>query len=552
LYRFTVEKAAAGSQILIWAVGPSISSNVDGMIGIGDPSLSLFACEEIDGACDTLIAVNDNFGDAPTISDLSFQDRIFLNESLEQALASVFDENGGLATNESALLTSLPAGHYAVAVTNQSTPFSPGLTYIGLVQLGANAIFDASNSTINIFNLDIGDEQPITVELTSTGVLDEFLLTKAQLQVEIDRRMPSPVVVDSFGGLNADEGDPSTWARCHAEDDLRQGPIYTPSVDNLIGVNDDETTCFGKVKIVEAQRELDLASCSNNPFALLGACRFSESFEGDEVYAVRLRIGDLAGEPSVSLAVDTGLAHSDHFLTVFALSETPGDFDVSSSCRSSGAVFGSAIAMTTDSSLEKYGYCVVPDINKVYYLNVRNIDYRSPVLNNAVVKASSCGAKTLQGQFLHRCDTRIQISALKNDFGFDRVSVLQDSFVVTEGQPVHIPVVLNGGLDGDAIADFEVLPMSADKSDYSVRNNPHQEMEESIIGFLSWGYNDDNNRTQYITIVAEPDGIVEDVETFWVRITPTGVYLDDGTGQWGSQMGSGDYIVQVSIAANDT
>jgi hypothetical protein len=552
---FSVAHTGANVRLLAWAAGPSLSQALDNVAVISDPVISLYSCSDDGGSCDTLVASNDDFGDAPTNVENADNRVVSDASAVGVALSSVL--KSGLQETESALLLSLPVGDYALKVENAADPFASGLSYVGLVAITTSAAVDPSTGAIRLDGLDIGLDLPLEVELLPTaGVADysEYLLTIAEFLDAIEYEEPEiptiPEVTDP-NALNVDELDVSTWANCYAIDDLRQGPLYIPGVENLIAVNDAVTNCVGRLKIIESQRDFELAACLDNPFKRPKACRFTGSFEGDEVYAIRLRLGDLTGQPGITLSVDNLLSLSDHFLTVSAISDVPGKFDVDPACRSGKGEFADAITFTMDEALAKYAFCVLPDPNKVYYLNVRNIDYLSGDLG-LITRASSCGATTLQGDYIRRCDSRIQVTALDEVFAFDRVSIPQDTFTVSEGQPVHIPVVLGGGLDGDAKVKFEVVGIvGADDSDYVVLNPTIEEAGEQING-LSWGYGDDSNRTKYISILTHADGVSESLETFIVRITPVGVYLDDGLETFGFQMSSGEYFVQVSILANDT
>jgi hypothetical protein len=542
---FKVLETGAPARVLLWATGRSISVALDEYAaGIHDPVLTLYDCRDKEQGCIS-IAENDDFGTQTESSDAQWQ--VFGNEEVEAALASVFGDSISLEAKESAMLVALPAGDYRVGVKNRAGNGAAGLSRIGIVEFGADVRMDGD--VMRIFDLDIGTIKPDIWDVDLTYEADDkYRLTYADDVKEEDNTIPVADEEDPvFPNLNG--GDVSTWTTCYAKkDDLSKGPIYEPPEDDLEEKNWWPSDCVGKIKIVDPQREFDLASCSANPFASIYDCFQTGSFDGDEVYAIRMRIGDLTGKPSISTVVDTSIAHSDHSLVVFALSDTPGKFDVDDSrCRSDGAIFSSAIAMTTDQSLDRYGYCIVPK-DKVSYLNVRFVDYSTPS-NDA--RVSSCGTKNFRDNYSYRCDVRIQTLAFRDDFAFDRVAVPQGTFTAAEGQWVHIPVELLGGLDNYAAVDFDVVGgIGADASDFMLQAG--YGAGDKGAHRLSWSYADDAQRTKYISLYIHADGSAESVESLKVYIRPVHVYLDDGAGTHGTEMSSGEYLVQISIAANGT
>jgi hypothetical protein len=129
--------------------------------------------------------------------------------------------------------------------------------------------------------------------------------------------------------------------------------------------------------------------------------------------------------------------------------------------------------------------------------------------------------------------------------------VPQGAFTAAEGQWVHIPVELLGGLDGDAAVDFDVFGVvGADASDFVLQEGYGE--GEALSHRLSWSYADHAQRTKYISLYIPADGSAESAEILMVRIRPVNVYLDDGAGTHGTEMSAGQYEVQISIAANDT
>jgi hypothetical protein len=546
-HEFTVANTGTDARILLWAAGPSLASALEGegAGGIVDPALDLYYCgdQANSGCINTLLVQNDDFAEQTVADAENYQGQLFSDEELTATLQQVFGSNG-LQDKESALLVTLPPGRYRVVARHAVASAAPGLAYIGLLEFGADARMEATTGIMDIFDLNIGTlEEPQfwNVSLRPIGA-DQYLLTHAE-----DLALADDTEEDT--GPNLDAQDAATWATCHAVDDLTQGPVYTPGADSLIADNDPVSKCVGKVKIIEASRAFDVASCSSNPFTNVLRCAYTGSFNGDEVYAIRMRISDLDGRVAVQVGVDTELAFSDHAFMVFAASDTPGKFDVEPECRPSVARRKSSVSLTTDENLTQYGFCIVPE-NTVYYLNVRFADYQ--IVNNQTRKASDCGARDALGNYSYRCDTTIQFNSPRNDFAFDRVAVPQGTFTAAEGQWVHIPVELLGGLDGDAAVDFHVFGVvGADDSDFSVQEGVY-DIGDDGAHRLSWSYADHAQRTKYISLYIPADGSAESAEILMVRIRPVNVYLDDGAGTYGTAMSSGEYLVQISIAANGT
>jgi hypothetical protein len=250
------------------------------------------------------------------------------------------------------------------------------------------------------------------------------------------------------------------------------------------------------------------------------------------------------------MGLSPSLAESDFITSVWAISDTPGRFDVENDqCRSHHGVYGGSVGITANVDLTRYGACWLPDSEKVYYLNVRAIDHIS-VQSGSIVRASSCGS------YSFKCDNQFLMSALERDYAFDRVSVPQTTFFVDEGSTVSIPVELDGGIDGDAKIKFAVeSSILIEGEDYRIINPRIDEDGEQING-LSWTYGDEYQRTKHIQIEILADGTPESLsQAFTVRITPIGVYLDDGLetdNTYGVEMGSGVKRVSVIIRPNET